>query len=166
MKSTHRFLALVLTLAVLAPMAAQADVSSVEITERGLIEDGRAFGDAGPYELIAGRITFAVDPAHPRNQVIANLDRAPINADGMVEATGDLRILAPADPERENGVVLVDIANRGRLTALGFNRGASGPYGDGFLMKEGYTVVWVGWEFDVPEGRPQLVVYFVSSFFL
>ncbi len=154
MKSTYRFLALVLTLAVLAPMAARADVSSVEITERGPIENGRAFGDAGPYELIAGRITFAVDPGHPRNQVIANLDRAPVNADGVVEATGDLRILAPADPERGNGVVLVDIANRGRLTALGFNRGASGPYGDGFLMKAGYTIVWVGWEFDVPEGRP------------
>ena len=154
MKSTYRYLAVILTLAVLAPLSARADVSSVEITERGPIEDGRAFGDAGPYELIAGRITFAVDPAHPRNQVIANLDRAPVNADGMVEATGDLRILAPADPARGNGVVLVDIANRGRLTALGFNRGGSGPYGDGFLMKQGYTVVWVGWEFDVPEGRP------------
>ena len=154
MKSTYRFLAVVLTLAVLAPLAARADVSSVEITERSPIEDGRAFGDTGPYELIAGRITFAVDPADPRNQVIANLDRAPVNADGMVEATGDLRILAPADPARGNGVVLVDIANRGRLTALGFNRGGSGPFGDGFLMKAGYTVVWVGWEFDVPEGRP------------
>ena len=51
-------------------------------------------------------------------------------------------------------MALVDIANRGRLSALGFNRGGRGPYGDGFLMKEGYTVVWVGWEFDVPEGRP------------
>ncbi len=26
--------------------------------------------------------------------------------------------------------------------------------GDGFLMREGYTLVWVGWEFDV---APNLV---------
>ena len=154
MKPTHRMLAAVLTAAAALAPAARADVSSVEITERRPVEDGRAFGDAGPYDLIAGRITFAFDPAEPRNQVVVNLDRAPVNPDGMVEAVADLRILAPADPRRGNGVALVDIANRGRLSALGFNRGGRGPYGDGFLMKEGYTVVWVGWEFDVPEGRP------------
>lgn len=155
MKITCRIAAAVvaLVIALFAP-SARADVSSVEITERGLVEDGREFGSAGPYELIAGRVTFEFDPADPRNQVVVNLDRAPTNADGMVEATADLRILAPADPRRGNGVALVDIANRGRMTALGFNRGGSGPYGDGFLMKEGYAVVWVGWEFDVPEGRP------------
>ena len=65
MKPTCRILAAILTLAVLAPPVAQADVSSVEITERGPIEDGRAFGDGGPYELIAGRVTFAIDPADP-----------------------------------------------------------------------------------------------------
>lgn len=153
MKLVCRIAAVVVALVLLAP-AARADVSSVEITARGPVEDGRAFGAAGSYELIEGRITFAFDPADPRNQVVVNLDRAPAGADGLVEATADLRILAPADPRRGNGVALVDIANRGRMTALGFNRGGRGPYGDGFLMKEGYTVVWVGWEFDVPEGRP------------
>ena len=133
--------------------AAYADVLSVEVTERVRVEDA-GFGDTGAYEQIVGTITFGIDPDHPRNQVIVNLDRAPRNAQGLVEATGDLLILAPADPARGNGVVLLDIANRGRLTALGFNRGGSGPYGDGFLMREGYTVVWVGWEFDVADDVP------------
>ena len=127
---------------------------SVEIVERGLVEEGRHFGDTGAYEQIVGRITFAIDPADPVNQVIVNLDRAPRNGRGLVEATADLLILAPADPQLGNCAALIDIANRGRLSALGFNRGGAGPYGDGFLMNEGYTIVWVGWEFDVPSDRP------------
>ena len=154
MIATLKTLAATLLVTALVAPALHADVVSVEIVERTLIEDGRHFGDTGPYEQIVGRITFAIDPADPMNQVIVNLDRAPRNAKGLVEATGDLRILVPADPQRGNGAALIDIANRGRLTALGFNRGGTGPYGDGFLMHEGYTIVWVGWEFDVPSGRP------------
>ncbi len=153
MIATLRTLAAALLVTVFFAPSVRADVLSVEISERHAIEDGRRFGDMGAYEEIVGRITFGIDPADPRNQVIVNLDRAPRNAQGLVEATGDLRILTPADSQRGNGVALVDIANRGRLSALGFNRGGSGTYGDGFLMHEGYTVVWVGWEFDVPADR-------------
>ncbi len=134
---------------ILAP-AVHADVLSVEILERRLMDDGRRFGDTGQYEEIVGRITFEIDPADPLNQVIVNLGRAPRNGTGMVEATADLVILTPADSQLGNGVALIDISNRGRRTALSFNRGGTGPYGDGFLMSEGYTVVWVGWEFDLP----------------
>ena len=127
----------------LAP-AASADVTSVEVLERNPMNDGRALGAAGPYEEIIGKITVALDPTDPVNQVIINLDRAPTNADGLVEATADLVILAPTDATRGNSIALVDVSNRGRRSVLGFNRG-----GDSFLMDEGYTVVWVGWEFDV-----------------
>src|SRR5262249_4379808 len=54
----------------------------------------------------------------------------------------------------------VDILNRGNKVVLnGFNRGGSpdpvteNDLGDRFLMRFGYTIVWVGWEFDVP-ARP------------
>jgi len=154
MMSTCRVLLVVVFSAALFVPTASADVSSFQITGRQPVEDGRSFGEVGSYEELVGTITFAIDPALTVNQVIANLDRVPRNADGKVEATGDVRILVPSDPTRGNGVALVDIANRGRLTALGFNRGGSGPLGDGFLLKHGYTVVWVGWEFDVPEDRP------------
>tara|TARA_B100001123_G_scaffold378899_1_gene447358 strand:- start:6311 stop:7972 length:1662 start_codon:yes stop_codon:yes gene_type:complete len=154
MTSTIRQLVVTLLTAALYVATVSADVQSVEILERNLLENGRVFGNVGSYEELVGRVTFHFNPNRPENQVIANLDRAPQNEDGLVEATADLRILAPTDRRLGNNVALVDIANRGRLTALGFNRGSSGPYGDGFLMNEGYTVVWVGWEFDVPEGRP------------
>ena len=134
-----------------------AEVASVKITERHLVEDGRLFGDTGTYERIEGEITFAFDPANLLNQVVVGLDRVTRNARGMVEATGDLVVLRPTNRQLGNGVALIDAANRGRhpaFSALSFNRGGSGPYGDGFLMREGYTIVWVGWEFDVPSDRP------------
>ena len=153
MNATLRTVAAALLVTAVFASPLRADVLSVAISERSPIEDGARFGDAGAYEEIVGRITFGIDPADPKNQVILNLDRAPRNADGLVEATADLRIFAPVDRSRGNGVALVDIANRGRMSALGFNRGGSGRFGDGFLMREGYTVVWVGWEFDVPAER-------------
>ena len=153
MTAMLRTLVATLLVTVVSVPVLRADVLSVDVTERHAIADGSGFGDTGAYEELVGRITFGIDPADPRNQVIVNLDRAPRNADGLVVATADLRILTPADSQRGNGVALVDVSNRGRLTALGFNRGGSGPYGDGFLMREGYTLVWVGWEFDVPAER-------------
>ena len=154
MTLTLRRLATALLAGALFAPTLHAEVASVKVTERVLIEDGRQFGDAGTYERITGQMTFEFDPANPLNQVVMGLDRAKRNARGMVEATGDLLILRPTDPQRGNGVALIDIANRGRLSALSFNRGGSGPYGDGFLMREGYTIVWVGWEFDAPSERP------------
>ena len=131
-----------------------------------MLEDGRRFGNTGAYEEVVGKITFAIDPTESLNQVIINLDRAPRNDQGLVEATADLVILSPIDPQQGNGVALVDIANRGRRTALAFNRGGSGTYGDGFLMNQGFTIIWVGWEFDVEPnpGAIRLEVPSVDSF--
>ncbi len=47
--------------------------------------------------------------------------------------------------------------NRGNKTVLGsFDRAAPTDVGDGLLLRHGFTVVWVGWEFDVPQ-RPGAV---------
>jgi Alpha/beta hydrolase domain len=150
MKSWRNALCCVVCLGLGAGPAA-AKVSRVEIGSRHQIADGRSFGNAGPYEEIVGRIYFEIDPAIAQNQVITDLDLAPRNNDGGVEMSADLSILAPVDVSRSNGIALVDIANRGRKLALRLNHaGAGNEYGDGFLMNRGYTVVWVGWEFDVP----------------
>jgi hypothetical protein len=130
-----------------------ADVARVEISSREPIAAGRSFGEVGRYEEIIGRIHFAIDPDHPRNRIIVDLDAAPRNADGFVSMSADLAILAPLDRSRGNGIALIDIANRGRKVALRFNQAGPGnEYGDGFLMERGYTIVWVGWEFDVEPG--------------
>jgi Alpha/beta hydrolase domain len=137
--------------------AASAEVVKVTVASRAPVADGQAFGKTGAYEKVAGTIEFAIDPANPRNAAIADLARAPRGEDGRVRFTSTFHVLRPVDPALGNGVLLFDIANRGRKIALAsFNRApgsndptAPGDFGDGFLMREGYTVVWVGWQFDV-----------------
>ena len=135
-----------------------ADVSRVTIASRTVVANGLWFGAAGPYEKVAGTVFFELDPGNPRNRVITDIDLAPKNARGRVEFSADLFILAPQEPTRASGSVLFEISNRGNKGLLTtFNRGtpAADPirdehFGDGLLMRNGFTLVWVGWEFDVP----------------
>jgi hypothetical protein len=143
-------LPLAILLSLSAPLA-HAEVTKVDVTSRADV------GNSG-YEKIIGIAHFDVDPKDPRNTVIVDLDRAPTNAAGHVEFAADIYILKPKDASKSNGVALVDVVNRGRKVALNFNlargAGATDPkteadLGDQLLMKQGYTIVWVGWEFDV-----------------
>jgi hypothetical protein len=139
------------------PGLANAEVTKVTIASRAVVANGQSFGSVGPYEKLTGTIEFALDPANPHNKPIIDLDAAPRDSDGRVHFTADLYVLQPADPSRGNGTLLFEIANRGRKGILPrFNRsgGSQDPtapadFGDGFLMKDGYTIVWVGWQFDV-----------------
>ena len=139
---------------------ARAEVSRVDLTVRRDVLGGQSFGTTGPYEHLAGRIHFTIDPRNPRNAVITDLDRARVNADGLVELSADLVILTPKDPARGNGSVFLEVVNRGRKLAMaGFNAGSAAgdltteaEFGDGLLLRRGFTIVWVGWEFDAPRG--------------
>jgi hypothetical protein len=149
------FLSALLALALASP--AWAEVTRVAITSRTVVANGMWFGAAGPYEKIAGTVFFELDPADPHDRAIADLDLAPRNARGRVEFSSDLCILAPQDPARASGSVLFEVSNRGGKGLLTtFNRatGSNDPmlpehFGDGLLMRNGFTLVWVGWEFDV-----------------
>jgi hypothetical protein len=155
--SRTRLLSALLVGAFLVPVGAGAEVTKVTIASRATVADGQAFGTTGPYEKLTGTIEFAIDPADPRNAKIVDLTHAPKGADGRVHFSADLYVLQPIDPARGNNTLLFEIANRGRKGVLGrFNRAgasqdpmAAADFGDGFLMKDGYTVVWVGWQFDV-----------------
>jgi alpha/beta hydrolase family protein len=146
--------------ALLVPIGARAEVRRVSVESRADVLDGRSFGPAGPYEKLAGWIHFAFDPTHPANARIVDLDRALRGADGRVAVSATFMVLRPKDPSRGRGVALVDVSNRGDKAVLGlFNRGsfAVNPtvptdFGDGLLLRQGLTLVWVGWEFDVPPG--------------
>lgn len=134
-----------------------ADVTRVAITSRSVVANGIWFGTAGPYEKIAGTVFFELDPADPHNRAITDLALAPRNARGRVEFSADLFILAPQEPARTSGSVLFEVSNRGGKGLLTtFNRGTASAdpmrpehFGDGLLMRNGFTLVWVGWEFDV-----------------
>jgi hypothetical protein len=130
----------------------------LEITRRISFADGHAFGDAGPYERLVGRVHFELDPKEPKNQNIVDLQLAPLNHRNRVEFSGDLDILKPVDLSRGNRRLLYDVNNRGNKTVLRSLNDAprvADPLtlahaGNGFLMRQGYTVVWCGWQDDVP----------------
>lgn len=133
---------------------APAAVVRWEILSRQPYAEGREFGSAGAYERIVGKVHYAIDPANPANQEIVDLTRAPKNAQGLVEFWSDLVILTPVDPAKGNHAVLYDVNNRGNKTALGFFNG--GDPGDGFLMRQGFTVVWNGWDGELLPGNDRL----------
>src|SRR5580698_1831186 len=157
-----RFLSIVIFL--FAAAGADAHVTRVEIISRTDVLDGRAFGLAGGYEKIVGRVYFAVNPENLHNKLIVDLDKAPRNAQGEVEFSADLYLLKPKDMNKGNSAVLFEVSNRGGKGILHLVNGFSpstpeGEYGDGFLMREGYTVAWVGWEFDVADHGENLKLY-------
>jgi hypothetical protein len=57
--------------------------------------EGQAFGKTGSYLRMKGVAKGEIDPAAPENMVIADLDKAPKNARGMVEYETDFFILRP-----------------------------------------------------------------------
>ena len=132
-------------------------IAELEITQRTSFASGESFGDVGAYELLEGRAHYAVDPSQARNQGITDLDLAPRNSAGEVEFSADFAMLQPVNIDRGNRRILFDVVNRGRKTALGMNSvpAATDPTapleaGNGYLMRRGYTVVWGGWQADVP----------------
>ena len=82
----------------LPSLTANAEVIRFEMLQSGAAFKGRSFGSVGPYVKITGRATIAVDPADPRNAIIADIDKAPRDEKGLVEATVDVVLLRPADP--------------------------------------------------------------------
>jgi hypothetical protein len=141
-----------------------AEVVRIDVQSRADLLGGQPFGAAGPYEKLSGKIYFAVDPSLPANRIVADLDKAPRNAGGKVEFSSDFFLIKPKRIERGNGAVLYEVSNRGGKGMLGFFNHAAGSsdpataaqMGDGFLMNQGFTLLWVGWQFDVPT-RPGLV---------
>ena len=141
--------------------AVQAEVVRVEVTERkNLPISGLQF------ERIAGRVYFAIDPAAEANQRIADIALAPTNADGKVEFSSDFLIFRPTTELQSNGTALVEVPNRGRpLMFSGLNIDSRGEmrteedFGDAFTLREGFTMAWVGWQFDVPQREGSFKLY-------
>jgi hypothetical protein len=137
-----------------------AAVTRVEVAERTDVLDGA-------YERVVGKVYFAVDPKLSPNRIIADIDLAPRNAAGKVEFSADLYMLKPRDPAKSNGTALVEISNRGGKGLLGmFDLAAGSPdprtaaeFGDNFLLDQGFTLVWIGWEFDIPPSARLLHLY-------
>lgn len=125
--------------ALLALLSLSQSIEHVELTGPAPLREGSA------YERFEGSLSFTYDPRSELNAAIVDLDLAPRGADGMVRCRADLLVLQPADPARRSGTALLEVSNRGGKAAVNY-------FGEEFLAARGLTVVWVGWQADVPEG--------------
>lgn len=155
---------LALCLTCLTTSVAEARVVRLSIDRRVPVLDGRAFGLAGAYEKLVGRAEFALDPDDPRNTRVVDLALGPRNASGEVEFSADIYILKPVDPSRGNGRVFYEVGNRGGKRILSVFQGGTTSadpttpedFGTAALMRQGFTLVWMGWQWDVPDGRMRM----------
>jgi len=138
----------------------------LSISERFTFAEGHEFAAVGAYERLVGRARFAVDPTAPPERGITDLDRAPLDADGLVRFAADFSILKPLDPGRGNRRIFFDYGNRGNKRMLQFFNDAPASNdprslahaGNGFLMRRGYTIVWLAWQGDLLPGNGRMVM--------
>ena len=158
----RRLLALPMALLALAGLdggLAEARVVRVTIERRESVLAGKPFGLAGPYETLVGTVELALDPSLRQNRAVVDLALAPRNERGEVVFTADVFILKPVDLRRGNGRVYYEVPNRGGkgiLRRLQYAEASLDPrepadFGDGWLMEQGFSLAWMGWQWDVPE---------------
>ncbi len=146
------------SLALLAAGSADARITRIDMSaEPAPAFEGTSFGDVGQYEKLTGTVHGEVDPKDPLNAIITDIENAPTNADGLVEYSADIYILRPADPAKGNHRIFYDLNNRGGMRAMRINDGenegdpqTAADAGNGFLMREGYTILSSGWDAMAP----------------
>jgi hypothetical protein len=144
-------------LRVVAAVLLVAGVASAEVVR----VDVRSRSDFGTHERVIARVHYAVDPRLPANQRITDLAVAQKNANGRVEFDGDLLMFIPKRADTARGTVFLEVVNRGRDQSLGLMSDArqrdlapeNWNLGDRFLLAQGFTVAFLGWQFDVGPGN-------------
>src|SRR5580698_6370703 len=161
MRQIGRLLGLLLVLiGVSAPL--QARVTRVAIESRTDVLGGKSFGDAGPYERLSGQIFYSVRVDNPHNSGIVDLRNAANLNHGEVEFSADFVAFRPKDPRRANGSLLLEVPNRGRPHFIALVDGGDADLahdvGDAWLLRKGFTIVSVGWQWDAA-GQDDLKLY-------
>jgi hypothetical protein len=146
----------------LASFSLHARVLRVEVSSRTDVLGAKPFGDSGPYERITGRIYFSLPVANPHNLGIVDLDKAVNLKNGEVEFSADFVAVRPKDPKKGNGTLLLEVPNRGRGGILGLvdggDRDLAKDAGDAWLLRNGFTLVTLGWQWDA-SGADALKLY-------
>jgi hypothetical protein len=140
----------------------RARVVHVEIVSRNDLLNGQVFGNAGAYERLTGRVYFSVTVANPHNRMVVDLDKAVNLKNREVEFSADFVAVRPKDPGRGNGSLLLEIPNRGRARIIALVDGGDPDIahdaGDAWLLRNGYTIVSLGWQWDAA-GQDALRLY-------
>jgi hypothetical protein len=126
----------------LAVAGARLDADVVKLT----VEKREPFANQGQaYEKLTGRFFGELDPKHPLNAIITDIEHAPRNARGLVEYSATFTILKPLDLSKGTGVLVYQVPNRGRANLEG------GAYFADFRAR-GHALVASGWQADIRPG--------------
>lgn len=123
----------------LIPASAFAEITQLVVQSSGPYKGGASNGSACQYEDLKGYAIGELDPSNPLNAGIVDLNKAPLNNNGRVQYRIDVEILKPVDMKLANGTLFYDVVNRGHKVML--------PN-----LADGYTIVWSGWQGDLPAG--------------
>jgi hypothetical protein len=129
-----------------------ARVVRVETATRTDVLGGKDFGDAGAYERITGRVYFSLPVANSHNLRIVDLSNAVNLKNSEVEFSADFIAVCPKDAHKGNGSLLLEVPNRGRGRILSLVDGGDWDLakdaGDAWLLRNGFTIVSLGWQWD------------------
>lgn len=137
------------------PNAPAAQVERFEVISRAPAFGGAAFEGAGEYEVVAAVAHVRVNPHHPSNRAIVDIDKAG-RSGGWVRYKTDVIVLRPREASKASRVMVVDVPNRGNMLFMRMANEGNGALhardaaGNGFTMRRGHTLVWIGWQGDVP----------------
>jgi hypothetical protein len=148
----RRDVAWLILIVALAGLPLNARVLRVETANCTDVLGGKEFGNAGAYERITGRIYFSLALNNPHNQRIVDLGNAVNLKKGEVEFSADFIAVQPKDAHKGNGSMLLEVPNRGRGRILSLVDGGdwdlAADAGDAWLLRSGFTVVSLGWQWD------------------
>jgi hypothetical protein len=132
----------------------EARVTRVEVETRTDVLHGKSFGASGAYERLSGQIYYSVRVDNPHNSRIVDLQNAVNLRHGEVEFAATFVAFRPKDPHKANGSILLEIPNRGRSRILTLvddgDADLKDDAGDAWLLRKGFTIVSVGWQWDTP----------------
>ncbi|HEU4851922.1 MAG TPA: alpha/beta hydrolase domain-containing protein [Telluria sp.] len=137
------------------PASPASEVERFEIVSRAPAFGGASFEGVGPYEAVVAVAHMRVNPHHPANRAVVDIDKAE-RSGGWVRYKTDVIVLRPRDPAKASRVMVVDVPNRGNRLFMRMANEAGGSFatqaaaGNGFTMRRGHTMVWIGWQGDVP----------------
>ena len=137
---------------VISSAVTSAHVTRVEVKTRQAVLGAKAFGEVGPYERILGTVYFSLPVNNPHNTPIVDLKNAVNLRNGEVEFSADFIAIRPKDPHRGNGSLILENPNRGhgRIISLvdGGDWNVEHDAGDAWLLRQGFTIVILGWQWD------------------
>lgn len=171
MSHNTRWIVFLGLLSLVIAATAEARLIKLQIDKREIVANGQSFGNAGAYEKLTGTAHFEVDPGIERNAAVFDLGNAPRNDRGHVAFSADMMILKPVDLSKASKTLFFEVNNRGRKIAfMRFHDVASTAnindpmkledFGNGFLMRRGYILAWVGWGADIAPGEGRMTVDF------